>query len=40
LDRCALDDAQWARIADLIPGKLGERGWSGTNNRLFVAAVL
>jgi transposase len=40
LDRCALNDAQWARVAGLIPGKPGDRGRSGTNNRLFIEAVL
>ena len=40
MDRCVLSDAQWARIAELIPGKPGDPGRSGKNNRLFVEAVL
>jgi transposase len=40
LDRFVLSDAQWARIADLIPGKAGDPGRSGADNRLFVEAVL
>jgi len=33
-----LSDAQWERIAPLLPGKAGER--SGRDNRLFLEAVL
>jgi transposase len=40
LDRLVLSDAQWARMADLIPGKPGDPGRSGTDNRRFVEAVL
>jgi transposase len=40
VDRFVLSDAQWARIAELIPGKTGDPGRSGTDNRLFVEAVL
>ena len=36
----ALTDAQWRRIERLIPGKEGDRGRHGENNRLFVDAVL
>jgi transposase len=35
-----LSDAQWERIAPLLPGKAGDPGRSGRNNRLFVEAVL
>jgi len=35
-----LCDDQWERIERLLPGKTGDRGRSGTNNRLFVEAVL
>jgi putative transposase len=35
-----LSDAQWQRIQGRIPGKKGDRGRSGTDNRLFVDAVL
>jgi putative transposase len=38
--RHRLDDAQWARIADLVPGKDGDPGRHGRDNRLFVDAVL
>jgi transposase len=40
MDRLVLSDAQWAGMADLIPGKPGDPGRSGTDNRLFVEAVL
>jgi transposase len=35
-----LSDAQWARVAPLLPGKPGDPGRSGTDNRLFLEAVL
>lgn len=38
--RHALTDDQWDRIKDLVPGKAGDRGRSGKNNRLFIDAVL
>ena len=38
--RRALTNAQWRRIAPLIPGKEGDRGRHGEDNRLFVDAVL
>ncbi len=38
--RHALTDEQWDRIKNLVPGKVGDRGRSGKNNRLFVDAVL
>ncbi len=38
--RYELSDAQWQRIADLLRGKSGDPGRSGTDNRLFVNAVL
>ena len=40
LHRHALTDEQWDRIQDLLPGKLGDPGRSGQDNRLFVDAVL
>jgi transposase len=40
LDRCVLSDAQWERVAELLPGKHGDRGRSGRDNRLFLEAVL
>lgn len=38
--RHALTDAQWDRIRNLVPGKAGDRGRTGKDNRLFVDAVL
>ena len=38
--RHALTDEQWERIQDLLPGKVGDPGRSGKDNRLFVDAVL
>src|SRR3954469_2518390 len=40
LDRMVLRDDQWERIASLVPGKVGDPGRSGADNRLFVEAVL
>lgn len=39
-NRHALTDEQWDRIKDLVPGKDGDPGRSGSNNRLFIDAVL
>lgn len=38
--RHALTDEQWDRIRDLVPGKAGDRGQTGKDNRLFIDAVL
>jgi transposase len=38
--RYELSDLQWDRIKDLLPGKAGDPGRSGRDNRLFVNAVL
>ena len=38
--RRALTDGQWQRIEPLIPGKKGDKGRHGNDNRLFVDAVL
>lgn len=38
--RKVLRDKQWQRIAPLLPGKKGDPGRSGEDNRLFVEAVL
>ena len=35
-----LNDAQWERIAPLLPGKDGDPGRSGEDNRRFIEAVL
>ncbi|QQP91224.1 IS5 family transposase [Skermanella sp. TT6] len=40
MDRIVLRDDQWERIAPLVPGKVGDPGRSGANNRRFVEAVL
>src|SRR3954464_14705076 len=40
MDRMVLRDGQWERIASLVPGKVGDPGRSGADNRLFVEAVL
>jgi len=40
LIRRALTDGQWRRIEPLIPGKEGDKGRHGEDNRLFVDAVL
>ena len=38
--RRELTNAQWRRIERLVPGKKGDRGRHGEDNRLFVDAVL
>jgi putative transposase len=38
--RHRLTDAQWKRIEHLIPGKLGDPGRRGNDNRLFVDAIV
>jgi putative transposase len=38
--RLMLEDHVWERMAPLLPGKVGDRGRSGVDNRLFVEAVL
>ena len=40
MDRLALSDAMWARLAPLLPGKPGDPGRSAADNRLFMEAVL
>jgi putative transposase len=40
LIRRELTDAQWQRIERLVPGKDGDKGRHGEDNRLFVDAVL
>ena len=35
-----LTDEQWALIGPLVPGKVGDPGRSGVDNRLFVNGVL
>jgi transposase len=38
--RTCLTDAQWERMAPLAPGKSGDPGATGRDNRRFVEAVL
>ncbi len=38
--RYELSAAQWCRIRDILPGKPGDRGRCGEDNRLFVSGVL
>ena len=38
--RRELTDRQWQRIEKLVPGKKGDKGRAGEDNRLFVDAVL
>lgn len=38
--RYELSEAQWARIAPLLPGKVGDSGRTGLDNRLFVNGCL
>jgi putative transposase len=40
LIRRELTDANWQSIEQLVPGKPGDRGRHGKDNRLFVDAVL
>ena len=40
LDRTVLGDAQWDRVAPVLPGKAGDPGRSGADNRRFLEAVL
>jgi len=40
LIRTVLSNAQWERIAPELPGKIGDPGRSGDDNRRFVEGVL
>ena len=40
VQRYELTDAQWERIAGLLPGKASDPGRTGGDNRLFVNGVL
>ena len=38
--RHAISDEDWCLIEHLLPGRPGDAGWIGRDNRLFVDAVL
>ncbi len=40
MDRHGLSEEQWEKVEPLLPGKVGDRGRSGSDNRKFVDAVL
>ena len=40
MERFLLNDAQYEKMAPLLPGKIGDPGRTATDNRLFVEAVL
>jgi len=40
LDQFYLNDARWALIATALPGKEGDAGRHGRDNRMFIEAVL
>ena len=40
MPRLLLRDDQWLRIEPMLQGKAGDRGRSGTDNRLFIESVL
>ena len=40
IKRYELSDVQWERIAPMLPGKAGDPGRTGGDNRLFVNGVL
>ena len=40
MERFLLNDAQYKKIAPLLPGKSGDSGRTAADNRLFVEAVL
>jgi transposase len=40
ISRYELSDAQWERIAPLLPGKVSDPGRTGMDNRLFLNGVL
>lgn len=40
MERLVITDAQWLRLASLLPGRVGYVGGTARDNRLFVEAVL
>lgn len=39
-ERLAVSDSAWVRLGPLLPGKKGDSGATGKDNRLFLEAVL
>ena len=39
-DRFVISDGLWEKIAPLLPGKAGDRGVTGRDNRRFMEAIL
>jgi transposase len=40
MDRLILTDERWERVAPHLPGRVGDPGRSGADNRLFLEGVL
>ncbi len=40
IKRYELSEAQWSRVASLVPGKVSDPGRTGSDNRLFVNGCL
>jgi putative transposase len=38
--RYELSDGQWVKIAPLLPGKAGDPGRTGSDNRVFINTCL
>jgi transposase len=38
--RHTITDEQWDKIKDALPGKVGDRGRTAEDNRLFIDAVM
>jgi len=38
--RCELTESQWAVLGPIVPGKAGDPGRSGADNRTFINCVL
>lgn len=36
----SLNDSQWNKIKDALPGKVGDPGRSGVDNRRFIEAIM
>ncbi len=40
IKRYELSEAQWSRVASMVPGKAADPGRTGADNRLFVNGCL